>query len=188
MIKGFREFILRGNVIDLAVAVVIGAAFTAVVNAIVSSIINPLIAIFWKPDANGTVGFPVPDIYGGTVTFPISDLINAVISFIAVAIVVWWAVVAGLAFGVLPLARVPLRVALVVALMPLRLWASVAYPIYVAGVIMLVMVDINGVVVNGAERWLKIAGDFRIQPSELMKLAVPLALAKLTTSRLPSRL
>jgi rod shape determining protein RodA len=71
-----------------------------------------------------------------------------------------------------------LIVALVVALMPLRLWASVAYPIYIAGVIMLVMVDINGVVVNGAERWLKIAGDFRIQPSELMKLAVPLALAR----------
>ena len=47
MIKGFKEFILRGNVIDLAVAVVIGAAFTAVVNAIVSSIINPLIALVW---------------------------------------------------------------------------------------------------------------------------------------------
>ena len=89
MINGFKEFILRGNVIDLAVAVVIGAAFTAVVNAIVSSIINPLIAIFWKPDANGTIGFTVPGLWG-PVTFPISDLINAVIAFLAVAIVVYF--------------------------------------------------------------------------------------------------
>ena len=43
MFAGFREFLLRGNVIDLAVAVVIGAAFTAVVNALVTSVINPLI-------------------------------------------------------------------------------------------------------------------------------------------------
>ncbi len=44
MLKGFRDFILRGNVVDLAVAVVIGAAFTAIVNAMVADIINPLIA------------------------------------------------------------------------------------------------------------------------------------------------
>lgn len=89
MIKGFKEFILRGNVIDLAVAVVIGAAFTAVVNAIVSSIINPLIAIFWKPDANGAIGVTVPGFWGD-VTFPIGDLINAVVAFLAVAIVVYF--------------------------------------------------------------------------------------------------
>lgn len=90
MIKGFKEFILRGNVIDLAVAVVIGAAFTAVVNAVVASIITPLISIFWKPDANGAIGFPVPDLYGGEVTFPIGDLINAIIGFLAVAVVVYF--------------------------------------------------------------------------------------------------
>ncbi|MDR7186787.1 large conductance mechanosensitive channel [Microbacterium trichothecenolyticum] len=89
MIKGFKEFILRGNVIDLAVAVVIGAAFTAVVNAIVSSIINPLIALVWKPDADGTIGITVNGLWG-PVTFPISDLINALIAFIAVAIVVYF--------------------------------------------------------------------------------------------------
>ncbi len=89
MIKGFKEFILRGNVIDLAVAVVIGAAFTAIVNAIVSSIINPLIALFWKPDANGTIGFTVEGLWG-PVTFPISDLINAIIAFLAVAVVVYF--------------------------------------------------------------------------------------------------
>lgn len=88
VIKGFREFILRGNVIDLAVAVVIGAAFTAVINSIVSSIINPLIEIFWKPDANGKTGITVSGMWG-PVTFPISDLINAVIAFVAVAVVVY---------------------------------------------------------------------------------------------------
>jgi large conductance mechanosensitive channel len=51
MLKGFRDFILRGNVVDLAVAVVIGAAFTAIVNSLVTNIINPLIAaIVQKPD------------------------------------------------------------------------------------------------------------------------------------------
>ncbi|GAA2983087.1 large conductance mechanosensitive channel [Microbacterium terrae] len=89
MIKGFKEFILRGNVIDLAVAVVIGAAFTAVVNAIVSSIINPLIELVWKPDEDGVVGITVNGLHG-QVTFPISDLINAVIAFLAVAIVVYF--------------------------------------------------------------------------------------------------
>ncbi len=70
-----------------------------------------------------------------------------------------------------------LFVALVVALLPLRLWAAVAYPAYAIGVIMLVMVDFGGVVVNGAERWLQL-GPIRLQPSELMKIAVPLALAR----------
>ena len=51
MLKGFRDFILRGNVLDLAVAVIIGAAFTAIVNSVVKDIINPLIAaIVGKPD------------------------------------------------------------------------------------------------------------------------------------------
>ena len=51
MIKGFRDFILRGNVVDLAVAVVIGAAFGAVITAFVADIITPLIAaIFGQPD------------------------------------------------------------------------------------------------------------------------------------------
>ena len=54
MLKGFREFILRGNVIDLAVAVVIGAAFGAVVRTLVDNLITPLIAaIFGKPDFLG---------------------------------------------------------------------------------------------------------------------------------------
>lgn len=90
MIKGFKEFILRGNVIDLAVAVVIGGAFTAIVNSIVSSIINPIVALFFQADAFGQIGPTIKGIYGQDVTFPLGDLISAVISFLAVAIVVYF--------------------------------------------------------------------------------------------------
>ncbi len=89
MIKGFKDFIMRGNVIDLAVAVVIGGAFTAVVNAIVESIINPIIALFWKADASGKIGIPVDGLYG-EVIFPIGNLITAIITFLAVAVVVYF--------------------------------------------------------------------------------------------------
>ena len=84
---------------------------------------------------------------------------------------------ADLAFNHASRFGVMLIVALVVALAPLRLWASLAYPAYVAGVIFLIMVDFSGVVVKGAERWLQV-GPMRFQPSELMKLAVPLCLAR----------
>lgn len=90
MIQGFKEFILRGNVIDLAVAVVIGAAFTAVVNAIVSSVINPLIEVFYVANENGEFGPSITGIYGQTVTFPLGSLLSAVISFLAVALVVYF--------------------------------------------------------------------------------------------------
>ncbi len=90
MIKGFKEFIMRGNVIDLAVAVVIGAAFTAVVNAIVATIITPLISLFFQADAMGVPGITINGIYGQPVTFPIGDLISAIISFFAVALVVYF--------------------------------------------------------------------------------------------------
>jgi len=89
VIKGFKEFIAQGNVIDLAVAVVIGAAFGAVVNAIVESIINPLISLFWKADANGNIGFTIRGLYG-EVVFPIGNLITALISFLAIAVVVYF--------------------------------------------------------------------------------------------------
>lgn len=90
MLKGFKDFILRGNVIDLAVAVVIGGAFTAVVNAIVASIINPIIALFYMPDENGNIGPTFTGIHGEEVTFPLGDLITALISFLAVALVVYF--------------------------------------------------------------------------------------------------
>ncbi|PZU41162.1 MAG: large conductance mechanosensitive channel protein MscL [Microbacterium sp.] len=90
MIKGFKEFILRGNVIDLAVAVVIGGAFTAVVNSIVASVINPIVALFYQPNEDGQFGPTLTGLYGQTVVFPLGDLISAVISFLAVAVVVYF--------------------------------------------------------------------------------------------------
>ncbi|MCK6067629.1 MULTISPECIES: large conductance mechanosensitive channel protein MscL [Microbacterium] len=90
MIKGFKEFILRGNVIDLAVAVVIGGAFTAIVNAVVTSIINPLVALFYQADESGQFGPTLTGIYGQEVTFPLGTLLSAVISFFAVAAVVYF--------------------------------------------------------------------------------------------------
>ncbi|KDA05965.1 mechanosensitive ion channel protein MscL [Microbacterium sp. CH12i] len=90
MFQGFKEFITKGNVIDLAVAVVIGGAFTAIVNAVVASIIEPLVALFFKADAAGNFGPQLTSIYGDPVTFPLGGLISAIISFLAVALVVYF--------------------------------------------------------------------------------------------------
>ncbi|WP_457099372.1 large conductance mechanosensitive channel protein MscL [Microbacterium sp. P5_E9] len=90
MIKGFKEFVLRGNVIDLAVAVVIGAAFTGIVTAIVNGFINPLIALVFQAETLNGIVVPVPNLSGGTTDFPIGLIFAAVINFIAVAIVVYF--------------------------------------------------------------------------------------------------
>ena len=85
---GFKKFILRGNVVDLAVGVVIGAAFGSVVQAIVKDILNPLIsALGGKADISGL------SVTVGGITFPIGDLINALISFLLIALVVYFVVV-----------------------------------------------------------------------------------------------
>ncbi|MFV0319613.1 MAG: large conductance mechanosensitive channel protein MscL [Microbacterium sp.] len=81
MINGFKDFIMRGNVIDLAVAVVIGAAFTAVVNAFVEGIINPLIGLFFNAES-------LNDLTIGVVQ--IGAVIGAIIYFVAVALVVYF--------------------------------------------------------------------------------------------------
>jgi rod shape determining protein RodA len=72
---------------------------------------------------------------------------------------------------------VMLGVMLFVSLLPLRLWAALAYPGYAIGVVLLFLVEVAGNVVNGSQRWLDI-GPLTLQPSELMKIAVPLALAR----------
>jgi large conductance mechanosensitive channel len=88
MLKGFKEFILRGNVVDLAVAVVIGAAFTAVVSALVADLITPLIAaIGGKPDFS-TLSFHI----NGS-TFLYGAFINAIISFLLIAAAIYFLVV-----------------------------------------------------------------------------------------------
>jgi large conductance mechanosensitive channel len=84
----FKEFILRGNVVDLAVAVVIGAAFTAVVTALVAGIFTPLIAaVFGKQDFS-EITF---EINGST--FAIGVVLNALFAFITVALVIFFLVV-----------------------------------------------------------------------------------------------
>ncbi|MBS1699710.1 MAG: large conductance mechanosensitive channel protein MscL [Actinobacteria bacterium] len=94
MIKGFKEFILRGNVIDLAVAVVIGAAFSAIVNVVVESLVNPLISLFFKADSlDSALKFTLTGPMGGTGTFALGAIIGAIINFLAVALVVYFAFV-----------------------------------------------------------------------------------------------
>ena len=90
MIKGFRDFIAQGNVIDFAVAVVIGGAFTAIVNSVVASTITPPVGLFFEADAAGKFGPVLTGLYGQKVTFPLGELISAIISFIAVALVVYF--------------------------------------------------------------------------------------------------
>jgi large conductance mechanosensitive channel len=88
MIKGFRDFILRGNVVDLAVAVVIGAAFGAVITAFVADIITPLIAaIFGQPDFS-QLTFTI----NGS-KFMYGAFINAVISFLLIAAAIYFVVI-----------------------------------------------------------------------------------------------
>jgi large conductance mechanosensitive channel len=88
MLSGFKQFVLRGNVVDLAVGVVIGAAFGSVVTAMVKDLINPIIALLvGKPDFTG-ISFAVR----GTV-FPIGDFITALVSFLLIAAAVYFFVV-----------------------------------------------------------------------------------------------
>lgn len=90
MIKGFKEFILRGNVIDLAVAVVIGAAFTLIVNSIVAGLINPLIALIFQADSLDSVVWTVTGLTGNEVSFAFGAILGAIINFLAVAVVVYF--------------------------------------------------------------------------------------------------
>lgn len=88
MLKDFKKFILRGNVVDLAVAVVIGAAFTGIVNALVKDLVTPLIAaIGGKPDFSNLY-FTI-----NNSRFMYGDLLNAIISFVLIAAVVFFLIV-----------------------------------------------------------------------------------------------
>ncbi|HEV3061722.1 MAG TPA: large conductance mechanosensitive channel protein MscL [Vicinamibacterales bacterium] len=88
MLKGFKEFLLRGNVVDLAVAVVIGGAFGAVVAALVKDLLTPLIAaVAGKPDFSA-IQFTV----NGS-KFLVGDFVNAIIGFVLVAAAIYFFVV-----------------------------------------------------------------------------------------------
>jgi large conductance mechanosensitive channel len=88
MLKGFRTFVLRGNVLDLAVAVLMGGAFGAVVTALVKDLITPLIAaVVGKPDFSA-IAFTV----NGS-KFLIGDFINAIVSFLLIAAAIYFFVI-----------------------------------------------------------------------------------------------
>jgi len=84
MIREFRDFIARGNVIDLAVGIIIGAAFTAIVASIVEDLVNPLIGL-----VVGGVDFSAVSFGVGDAQFKVGNFINAVIKFLIIAWVVF---------------------------------------------------------------------------------------------------
>ena len=88
MLKEFRDFVLRGNVVELAVAVVIGAAFGAVVSALVADFITPLIAAIGGQPDFGALSFTI----NGS-EFRYGDFLNKLISFLIIAAVVFFLVV-----------------------------------------------------------------------------------------------
>ena len=89
MVKGFRDFLMRGNVVDLAVAVVIGAAFGAVVKAFTDGLLNPLIAaIFGKPNLDDVGTFTI-----NGANFSIGVVLTALVNFVIIAAAVYFFVV-----------------------------------------------------------------------------------------------
>jgi large conductance mechanosensitive channel len=88
MLKEFRQFILRGNLVDLAVAVVVGAAFTAVVNALVKDLFTPLIAAIGGKQNFSSLAFSI----NGS-RFAYGNFINALITFVLVAAVMFFLVI-----------------------------------------------------------------------------------------------
>jgi large conductance mechanosensitive channel len=88
MLKGFKDFLLRGNVVDLAVAVIIGAAFNSVVTALVKDIITPFIGVFGgEPDFSGW-HFTI-----NNSKFMVGDFVNQIVSFVIVSAVIYFAIV-----------------------------------------------------------------------------------------------
>jgi large conductance mechanosensitive channel len=112
MLKGFKEFIMRGNVVDLAIAVVIGTAFAAVISTFVSSIVTPIVNAAGGKNTNGlgfslkhTSGAPhgsKADVLGASTFINISAIINAIIVFAITAAVVYF-------IFVLPMAKIQER-------------------------------------------------------------------------------
>ncbi|MFS0149272.1 large-conductance mechanosensitive channel protein MscL [Corynebacterium striatum] len=90
MLKGFKDFILRGNVLELAVAVIIGSAFTAIVTAVTDSLIQPLINSFGSADYSG-LGFQITDNESTFMDF--GAVLTAAINFLIIAAVVYFLIV-----------------------------------------------------------------------------------------------
>ena len=89
MLKGFKEFILRGSAIDLAVGVVIGAAFTAVVNSLVTGLLDPLVsAIFGKPNLDEVGTFTINNAH-----FSIGIILTALLNLVLIALAVYFVII-----------------------------------------------------------------------------------------------
>ncbi|WP_432510123.1 large conductance mechanosensitive channel protein MscL [Kineococcus sp. SYSU DK001] len=94
LVNGFRDFVLRGNVIDLAVAVVIGAAFSGVVNSVVDGLIHPIIAaIGGAPNLEGTWVLELREVDGKAVGIQFGTIVGAVLNFLIIAAAVYFLIV-----------------------------------------------------------------------------------------------
>lgn len=93
MIQGFKEFITRGNAVDLAVGVIVGAAFSQVINSLVDSVLNPLIgAIFGKPNFDQVGQFEI-GLLGDPAIISPGAVITALVNFFIIAIALYFFVV-----------------------------------------------------------------------------------------------
>jgi large conductance mechanosensitive channel len=90
VLKGFKEFIMRGNVIDLAVAVVIGTAFTAIVNTLVEKLFNPLIGALFNAESLASAWIIEIPLVAGTAKLEFGAIVAAVIQFLLIAAVVYF--------------------------------------------------------------------------------------------------
>jgi large conductance mechanosensitive channel len=88
MLDGFKKFLLRGNVVDLAVAVVIGAAFKEIVDTLVKGLITPLIGVFGAVPDFSALSFSI-----NSSRFLVGELINAIVAFIILAAVIYFIVI-----------------------------------------------------------------------------------------------
>ena len=94
MFKGFKEFLLRGNVVDLAVAVVIGTAFTAIVTSLVTNVFNPAIgALFNARTLDDALIVTIPSFTGDDAELRFGAVIGAMLQFLIVAAVVYFVLV-----------------------------------------------------------------------------------------------
>ena len=97
--KGFKEFLLRGNVIDLAVAVVVGTAFSAIVNSLVTNIFNPAIGALFKAESLNELWIvSIPSTDGEAAKIMFGAVVAAVIQFLLVAAVVYFALIVPINF------------------------------------------------------------------------------------------
>ncbi|MBU4336042.1 MAG: large conductance mechanosensitive channel protein MscL [Actinobacteria bacterium] len=89
MVQGFKEFIARGNAIDLAVGVIIGAAFSSIVTALNTGLISPLIAaVFGQPDISGVLQFAI-----NGADFSLGLVLQAILNFLITALALYFAIV-----------------------------------------------------------------------------------------------